>query len=80
MSDFNKKIEICQWPNCGNISTIIYFDSGLCDKHWYKVCEIGPEKARKKLGIKELPKYEPETTNIISIKGEADEETDLEDV
>ena len=41
----------CQWKGCGEISTIIYFDRGLCEKHWIKSCEMEPEKVRKILKI-----------------------------
>jgi len=79
MSDLGAKIETCQWPNCGNTSTIIYLDSGLCDKHWCKICDMGPEKARKKLRIKECTKIELEPLNIISFESLPDIEEEKDE-
>ena len=42
----------CQWKNCGKISTIVYYDNGLCEKHWIKSCGMEIESVRKILKIK----------------------------
>ncbi len=43
----------CQWPRCDKESDIIYYDCGLCDKHWEKSCEMDMKDVKKKLGIED---------------------------
>lgn len=46
------KRDECQWNSCKKPVDIIYYDNGLCEHHWLKLCDMPLEKVFKKLNIK----------------------------
>ena len=50
-NEITDKMDKCQWSKCGLPSEVVYLGSGLCEKHWIKICDMPMEAAHKKLGI-----------------------------
>lgn len=55
-NEITDKADKCQWPKCELPSEVVYLGSGLCEKHWIKICDMPRENAYKKLGIVLPPK------------------------
>jgi len=50
-NEITDRADKCQWTKCELPSEVVYLGSGLCEKHWIKICDMPREASYKKLGI-----------------------------